>query len=478
MPKKLNVVDIVVLAAGLGTRMKSDVPKVLHRVCGESMLAILLRELDQVVDPKSGGRFNIVVGHGRDLVIEMVKGLVHTGAIRSPVVFTIQDKQLGTGHAVKLALNNPSKADTIAVFNGDLPLFSAQCFSEFFCAHQSAASSASLASATLPDAGQYGRVLRKGKQFVGTVEFKDATATQKKIKEYNGGVYLFDRKVLDLAIQKISTKNAQGEFYLPDVFNIARRLKKKIYAHHFDDASVLAGVNNMSELAQAQKVLYLRTAEKLMADGVFLHEPAHTYIGPNVLVGRGTQIGPFTSISGKSIIGERVRIGAHCELIDVAIGDGSIVRNSIVAERAIIGRDCAVGPMAHLRPGTRLNDDVRVGNFVEIKEASIGSHTNAAHLSYIGDAEIGEHVNLGCGFVTCNYDGVVRDGKRKHKTVIGNHVFVGSDSQVVAPITIAEGSFIASGSTVTQSVNEKDSLVLARSKQVTKAGYAKKYKRS
>lgn len=471
-------IDIIILAAGLGTRMKSNLPKVLHKACGQPMISLLMQELDRAVDPKSGTRFNVVVGHGRELVTDTVKKLQESRAIKAPVVFAVQDKQLGTGHAVKVALQNSSKADVIAVFNGDLPLFTADSFTQFLESHLKAKSVASLASTTIEDAGQYGRVLRKGNTFVGTVEYKDATAAQRKIREYNGGVYLFDRKFLEAALGKLQTKNAAGEFYLPDVFNIAKKLKKKIHAHHFDDASILAGVNNMKELAEAQKALYRRTAEKLMADGVFLHEPDNTYIGPNVKIGRESVIGPFTSIDGTSVIGERVRIGAHCDLTDVTVGDGTLIRNSTVAEKAELGRDCAVGPMAHFRPGTKLADNVRVGNFVEIKESSIGSHTNAAHLSYVGDAQIGSGVNLGCGFITCNYDGTVRDGRRKHRTVIGDNVFVGSDSQVVAPIEIADGTFIASGSTVTDSVTEKDSLVLARTRQTTKPGYAKKYKKS
>jgi bifunctional UDP-N-acetylglucosamine pyrophosphorylase/glucosamine-1-phosphate N-acetyltransferase len=239
---------------------------------------------------------------------------------------------------------------------------------------------------------------------------------------------------------------------------------------------VLQGVNDMKDLAYAQSWLYWRAAERLMADGVFLHDPNHTYIGPRVKAGRGSVIGPFTSIQGDSVLGERVRVGAHCELTDVVVGDGTHIKNSTVAEKSEIGRDCTLGPMAHLRPGSRLADNVKVGNFVEIKESSIGSHTSAAHLSYVGDATIGSGVNLGCGFVTCNYDGTVRDGRRKHQTVIGDNVFVGSDSQVVAPIEIADGTYIASGSTVTDSVGDKDSLVIARTRQVTKPGYATKYK--
>lgn len=473
---KTPITDIIILAAGLGTRMKSDLPKVLHKVAGQPMLALLMEELDRAIDPKLGGRFNIVVGHGRELVMDMVKGLQSSGRIKAPVIFTVQEQQLGTGHAVKLALEQPSKADTMAVFNGDLPLFSAESFTRFLEAHLKEKSAASLASSTLPDAGMYGRVVRKGKAFVGVVEYKDATAAQRKIREYNGGVYLFDRKLLENAVSKMKTNNAQKEFYLPDIFSIARKLKKRILAFHFDDPTVLVGANNMKELAEAQALFYARVCEKHMSEGVFIAEPQHTYIGPRVKIGRGSQIGPFTSIQGDSVIGARVRIGANCDLTDVTIGDGTLVRNSCVAEKSTLGKDCAVGPMAHFRPGTRLDDNVRVGNFVEIKESTIGSHTNAAHLSYIGDAQIGAGVNLGCGFITCNYDGVVRDGRRKHRTVIGDNVFVGSDSQVVAPIEIADGTFIASGSTVTDSVPEKDSLVIARTRQVTKGGYAKKYK--
>lgn len=473
---KTPITDIIILAAGLGTRMKSDLPKVLHKVAGEPMLGLLMSELDRAIDPKSGARFNIVVGHGREQVIEMVKAMQVAGRVKAPVIFTVQEQQLGTGHAVKLALEQPSHADQVAVFNGDLPLFTAECFTSFLEAHLKDKSAASLASTTLPDAGAYGRVLRKGKAFVGVVESKDANPAQKKIREINGGVYLFDRKVLVTALSKTTTKNKQREYYLPDVFAGARKLKKRVLAFHFDDDSVLAGANNMKELAEVQSMYYRRIAEMHMTNGVFVQEPGFTYIGPNVKIGRGSIIGPFTSIQGSSTLGERVRIGSHCDLNNVEIGDGTLVRNGCVADKTSMGKDCAVGPMAHFRPGTKLLDDVRVGNFVEVKESTIGSHTNAAHLSYIGDAEIGARVNLGCGFITCNFDGTVKDGRRKHRTVIGDNVFVGSDSQVVAPIEIASGTYIASGSSVTESVLEEDSLVIGRSRQVTKAGYAKKYR--
>jgi bifunctional UDP-N-acetylglucosamine pyrophosphorylase/glucosamine-1-phosphate N-acetyltransferase len=470
--------EIVVLAAGLGTRMKSQLPKVLHRVCGQPMLALLLEQLDEVLDPNSS-RFNVVVGHGRENVTEVVRGLQESGRITAPVVFTVQEQQLGTGHAVKLALEQTRKdsVSQVAVFNGDLPLFTSTAFMDFFTAHKKNKSSASLASTVLANGGQYGRILRKAKNFAGVVEYKDASASQRLIREINGGVYFFERSLLQKALAKMGTKNAAKEFYLPDVFQMAAKERKKIYAHLVEDSTLLAGVNNMKELAEAQAALYWRKAESLMAEGVFLHEPRHTYIGPEVRVGKGCSIGAFTAIHGDSVLADRVTIGAHCDLRDVSIGEGTLVRNSTVAEKAILGKNCAVGPMAHFRPGTKLQDDVRVGNFVEVKASEIGAHTNAAHLSYIGDASIGSNVNLGCGFVTCNYDGLVRDGKRKHRTVIGDNVFVGSDSQVVAPIEIASGTYIASGSTVVDSVEENDSLVIARSRQVTKPGYAKKYRK-
>jgi bifunctional UDP-N-acetylglucosamine pyrophosphorylase/glucosamine-1-phosphate N-acetyltransferase len=478
MPEPRLPIEIIVLAAGLGTRMKSDLPKVLQPVCGRPMLSILLHELDRVLGDAKGSRFNIVVGHGRERVIELVKGLQGAGRVRAPVSFAVQEEQLGTGHAVRIALaNKGASTGLVAVINGDLPLFTADCFAAFVAAHAAAKSAASLLSAVTPDAAEYGRILRKGSAFLGVVEFKDATPAQRKIREWNGGVYLFERALLEKAVGGMKTNNAQGEFYLPDVFAFARKQKRRILAHPVPDASLVAGVNNMRERATAQRALYKRIADRHMAEGVLLEDPDHIAIGPDVHIGRGAVIGPFTRLAGDTVIGEGARVGANCELIDTRVGNGSLVRNGVVAEKCEIGRDCAVGPMAHFRPGTKLADHVRVGNFVEIKESSVGSHTNAAHLSYIGDAEIGSGVNLGCGFITCNYDGTVRDGRRKHRTVVGDNVFVGSDSQLVAPIEIASGTYIASGSTVTDSVPDADSLVIARTRQVTKPGYARKYKK-
>ncbi|MGE4234461.1 MAG: bifunctional UDP-N-acetylglucosamine diphosphorylase/glucosamine-1-phosphate N-acetyltransferase GlmU [Bacteriovoracia bacterium] len=471
--------EVIVLAAGLGTRMKSPLPKVVHKIADTPILELLLRTTDQALSTFQEVYFNIVIGHGRNHVTELVHALQSQNKINVPIQFTVQEEQLGTGHALRLALEH-SKAQNskqpVLVLNGDLPLLTAKELSDFIEAHKKEKSVASLGSMILESPAQYGRIIRKGRKFVSVVEAKDASRAQLQIKEVNGGIYVFQRDILKDAIYKVSNKNAAGEFYLPDIFSYATKKKKKIYAHVFGDVSTLSGVNNMEELAAAQSLLFRRMCQKWMREGVFIAEPNHTYIGPYVELNQGCSVGPLTSILGESKIAEGVKIGAFCDLRDVEIGKNTVLKNNTVAEKTQIGQECSIGPMVHLRAGSNLSDRVRVGNFVEIKESTIASNTSAAHLSYIGDATIGSNVNLGCGFITCNFDGRIIDGKRKHRTKIGNHVFVGSDSQVIAPIEIADGTFIASGSTVSESVKEKDSLVIARSKQVTKPGYAKKYK--
>lgn len=449
--------------------MKSPLPKVIHELGGVPMLELLLRELDCAMAALGDASFNIVVGHGREQVMAKVQGLIDAGGLKAPVRFTVQHEQKGTGHALKLALDGGA-SPLVAVFNGDLPLFTGEAFTQFLGVHRGAKSVASLISMVLPDGGAYGRVLRKGKVFAGTVEYKDASAAQRKVREVNSGVYLFSRAFLDASLPKLSAKNKSGEYYLPDLFNLAIKGKKKALAHPLEDASLLTGVNNMAELAEAGRMLRERVNARWMVEGVQIVDPAATYIGPYVAFGRGCVVMPGAVIEGRSRFGDGVRIGPHCHLKDVEAAEGAVIRAGVVAEGARIGARCAVGPMAHFRPGTVIDEDAKIGNFVEIKASTIGAKTAVSHLSYVGDAQVGKRVNIGCGFVTCNYD-----GKAKHKSVIGDDVFIGSDSQVVAPITIAPGTYVGSGSTVTDSVTEPYSLVIARTKQVTKPGYAKKY---
>jgi len=473
--------EVIILAAGLGTRMKSNMPKVVHPVCGVAMLELLMVELDKVLRSSSAARFNIVIGHGREIVTDLVNALVQSRRIHSPVAFTVQEQQLGTGHAVLLALSESKSQQyndgAVAVFNGDLPLFTSAAFLELLEAHDKAKSSATLSSMTVNDPGAYGRVVRKGKSFERVVEYKDASVKEKSIHEVNGGVYLFDRKTLVTAIARVGNKNKAGEYYLPRVFELTKKAGKKILAHHFSDPTVLWGVNNMVELSQAQKALYKVTATKWMVEGVSFVDADATYVGPYVKLSRGCTVGPGTIIEGQSQFGEGVKIGGQCLLKDIIVEEGAVIRHGTCAEKSQIGEKAIVGPMAHLRPGTVLGAQVKVGNFVEIKESVIGANTAISHLSYVGDAEVGRRVNIGCGFVTCNYDGLVREGRRKHKSIIGDDAFIGSDCQVVAPLELAAGTFVASGSTVTQSVVEPHSLVVARAKQVTKPGYARKYKK-
>ena len=479
-----NVIEAIILAAGLGTRMKSKLPKVLHPVCGVPMLELLLTQLDQAFT-ESGlqARFHIVVGHGRDLVMSHVNQLVEGRFIKTPVVYTVQQEQKGTGHAVILALENPETRSPhynegiVAIFNGDLPLFTPASFHELLKSHQDHNSAATLSSMVLSDPGAYGRVVRRGRSFESVVEFKDANLKQRQIQEVNGGVYLFDRKTLTKCIAHIGNKNKTGEYYLPRVFELARKSRQKILAHPLSDSQSLWGVNNLIELSQAQKHLYRRVADRLMTDGVSFLDPDATYVGPYVSMGQGCRVGPGTIIDGRTRIGDDVSIGAHCYLKNMHVASGAIIKQGTYAESSEVGPGTSVGPMAHLRPGSILGADVKIGNFVEVKESTIGSKTAVSHLSYVGDAQVGERVNIGCGFVTCNYDGQVREGRRKHRSLIGNDVFIGSDSQVVAPITLADGTYVASGSTVTESVKEPHSLVVARTRQVTKPGYARKYKK-
>ncbi len=470
--------EVIILAAGLGTRMKSPLPKVLHKVCGISILEHVLRKVQRASELSTieFSNINIVVGHEKQQIISEVERIVSEGKLKLSCTFSHQNKQLGTGHALKCAIqNSKSKSPLLLVLNGDLPLMMGQTLVNFILDHIKQKSVASLCSTVIDDPTGYGRIIRAGKIFKKVVEQKDGSPSELKSKEINGGVYVFDRKFIsDISFEN---KNSQKEFYITDGFLAAQKKKKKYTAHLVSDSKQLLGVNTIIELAHVQRLKYIETAHHWMSLGILIHDPENTQIGIDVEFSKSAEVFPSTKISGNSKLGESVLIGSYCDLHNVTVGNQTNLKNSVVAENTVIGSNCTVGPMANLRPGTKLSNHVRIGNFVEIKESSIGEHSNAAHLSYIGDAEIGSHVNLGCGFITCNFDGTIKEGKRKHKTVIGDRVFVGSDSQVIAPITIADGTYIASGSTVTESTQYSDSLVIARTKQVTKPGYAKKYRK-
>ncbi|HRK01806.1 MAG TPA: bifunctional UDP-N-acetylglucosamine diphosphorylase/glucosamine-1-phosphate N-acetyltransferase GlmU, partial [Oligoflexia bacterium] len=429
--KKIDSLEIVVLAAGKGTRMKSEVPKVLQPICGHPILEIVLHSIEGGLQ-NLGREFqinkstiNLVVGHGRDQVKAMVAGLEQNKRICSTVNFSVQEQQLGTGHAVKVALSNSiiypkaGSVDLLMVVSGDLPLLTPDSLAQFVRAHLAMRSSASLMSARLTNAGAYGRVLRRGGTFYGVVEAKDATAKQLSIQEFNGGVYVFDRAVLQDALGKIDSKNAAKEFYLPDVFTVAMKKRKKILAHCVDDPNIVEGVNTMVDLANTERELYLRIARQHMLNGVRLSYPETIRISPFVKLADNVSIDAFSRVAGYTSVGAGSRIGSFCDLSQVEIGSCVDIRNSVVAQNSKIQDGAIVGPMANLRPATEIASGAKIGNFVELKKSVIGPRTNVSHLSYVGDAEIGSDSNVGCGFVTCNYD-----GNEKHRSIIGSRVFI------------------------------------------------------
>jgi bifunctional UDP-N-acetylglucosamine pyrophosphorylase/glucosamine-1-phosphate N-acetyltransferase len=322
----------------------------------------------------------------------------------------------------------------------------------------------------------YGRILRDtAGKFLEIVEDKDCLDSQREITEVNGGVYIFSYKYLLETINSLQNNNAKNEYYLTDLVKIANQQNLKANAFKAEDQDTLFGVNDRAQLAEAGMKIFKRKARELALSGVTIIDPQSTYIEKEVQIGSNSVIYPNTYIEGQTVIGSNVVIDINCRIINSEIGNGCIIKSSSYLDNSKVSDGATLGPFVHFRPGSEVGKFCKIGNFVEIKKSKIGDKTNAAHLSYIGDAEIGSNVNIGCGFITCNFDGRVINGERKHKTIIGDDVFMGSDCQAVAPIKIGKGSFIASGSTITEEVPE-DSFAIARTKQITKKGYAKKYR--
>ena len=446
---------------------------------------LLANLMAQSTHPTGADRaLNVVVGHQREMVEQSVDDYFSNQSQHQPPYhFTFQERQLGTGHALQLAMRNRvSQAETIVVFNGDLPFFNPGALTRLLKAHDSSGAVATLATTVLSNPAHYGRVVRRqgSKKFERVVEFKDATPDQKLISEINGGVYVFNAAWLSQALLQLSNTNAANEIYLPDLFHLP---ETNVHAECFEDGgvyqpNVLLGINSLSELSRAQKLLYQQTAYKLADEGCHFVDIDQVYIVPEANVQAPVHFGTGVHVDGRSHIQSHCVLGNSVEILNSTIASHTLIDSFSRIESAHVGSHCKLGPYARIRPGTNIHEHVKIGNFVEVKASEIRAHTSASHLSYIGDADVGENVNIGCGFVTCNFDGRVIDGSRKHRSKIGNGVFVGSDVHVVAPIEIADGTFIASGSSVTETVLEPDSLVVARARQVTKAGYAKKYRKS
>ncbi len=447
----------IILAAGKGTRMKSDLPKVLHKVCGKPML-------QHVIDAAKGvgsTRELVVIGSGAELVRQSI----------ADVEFVMQTEQLGTGHAVLCTRDALAGIDgTVLILCGDTPLLTTEMLSRLVEEHSKAAVKATVLTAMMPDAAGYGRIIRAEDGAVEKiVEHKDATEDELKICEVNTGIYCFDLKTLFAALEQVTNDNAQGEYYLTDVLEIIRRGGDKINAAIAEDFTETLGINSRQQLAVAEKILRRRKNDRLMSEGVTLMDPSSTFIDADVEIGRDTVIYPFTWIEGATKIGAGCTLGPNSRLQNVTMGD-RVTAQFIYAHDCEIGDEVTIGPYVHIRPGTKISSKVKIGNFVEIKNSNIGVSSKLPHLQYIGDCDMGAGVNVGCGTVTCNYD-----GKKKFRTTIGDNVFVGCNTNLVAPVEVEEGAYIGAGSTITKRV-PKDNLAIARARQVNFADWADKRK--
>lgn len=434
---------VIVLAAGSGTRMKSDVPKVLHTLAGRSMIAHALHAVANV----SPQHLVVVVGKDRDRVIPAVNSLADE--LGCPIEVAVQDQQLGTGHAVGCGMSAlPADfAGTVVVMAGDVPLLDADTLAGLIDAHVSQPTSATLLTTTLPDPTGYGRVLRtQDGEVTSIVEQADASASQRAICEVNAAVYAFDATALRWALTQLRSDNAQHELYLTDAIEILRGDHQRVSAQHVDDSALVAGVNDRVQLADLHRELNRRIVADMQRSGVTVVDPATTWIDVDVTVGRDTVIAPGTQLFGTTRVGARCQIGPDTTLTGVAVGDGvSVIRTH--GSSSVIGDDAVVGPFAYLRPGTEVGAEGKIGTFVETKNATIGAGTKVPHLTYVGDADIGEYSNIGASSVFVNYD-----GETKRRTTIGSHVRTGSDTMFVAPVTVGDGAYTGAGTVVREDV--------------------------
>ncbi len=446
----------VILAAGQGTRMKSKLYKVLHPILGRPMIQYVLEALA----PSNVEKLVTIVGHGAEKVSEEVGNKSE---------FVIQEEQLGTAHAVIQAKDILSEENgTTIVVCGDTPLITKETFESLFKYHEQTASKATVLTTAFDDPTGYGRVIRNHDGDVSRiVEHKDANEEELTINEINTGTYCFDNKALFEALEKVDNDNAQGEYYLPDVIEILKKENEKISAYLMTDQEESIGINDRVALAEAEAIMKRRINKSHLQNGVTITDIENTYIGPNVEIEQDVIIYPGSIINGNTTIKSDAIIGPNSEINNSVIGEASIIKQSVIFDSKV-GKQVNIGPFAHIRPETNIGNDVKIGNFVELKKSSLGNDTKVSHLTYLGDADIGENVNVGCGSITVNYDGV-----NKNTTTIESNAFIGCNSNLIAPVTIKEGAYIAAGSTINKDV-PKESLAIARARQENKEGYASK----
>jgi bifunctional UDP-N-acetylglucosamine pyrophosphorylase/glucosamine-1-phosphate N-acetyltransferase len=460
VPRRNPRIAIAIMAAGKGTRLKSKLPKVLHEVGGKSLLAHVIAAAIKVVPPND---IYAIVGHEAGSVREAV---ADTG-----INFVLQKEQRGTGHALMVAREPLAGYDVVIVLSGDAPLIATQTIEELRTFHISNEAAMTILSARLESPTGYGRVVRKNgnsAEVKAIVEEKSASSAQRKIREINSGFYAFNANSLFDHIDQLKTDNKHGEFYLTDMASILAKRKNRVVVVETGDASEILGGNTRAELADIDLRMRRAKTQELMAQGVTIFYPDTCVIDIDVEVGPDTTIEPSVQIRGKTRIGADCRIRSYSVIQDSEVGDDVLIRQGCILHEAKIKNGAILGPYSHLRPGSEIGEDAHVGNFVETKKIRLGKGSKANHLTYLGDAEIGGNVNIGAGTITCNYDGA-----KKHTTIIEDNVFVGSDSTLVAPLTVGKGSYVAAGSCVTEDV-PADSLAIGRARQIIKEGWAKR----
>jgi bifunctional UDP-N-acetylglucosamine pyrophosphorylase/glucosamine-1-phosphate N-acetyltransferase len=440
--------------------MKSQAPKVLHPIAGLALIERVVRTANAL----SPASTTLVIGHGAD----QVKALLEHRNLQ----FVEQKEQLGTGHALlQAAPVLRGKAGTAVLLSGDVPLLTPATLRALVSTHVELAAACTVVTANMERPFGYGRIVRSSGRITKIVEERDASPAQKKITEINSGIYAFDLAPLFDALESIGRSNAQGEYYLPDLVGIFRKQKRPVATWTVERAEEIRGINSRSELAEVSSMVRQQKNEELMAAGVTLVDPATTYVDADVVVGADTVLHPFVTLEGSTKVGSACEIHSGARIVNSTIGDRVTVRNHTVITDTVVEQGAVLGPFAHLRPGSTVGEGAHVGNFVELKKASLGKGAKANHLAYIGDARVGARTNVGAGTITCNYD-----GRKKHVTVIGQDAFIGSNSTIVAPVTIGDGAYIAAGSTITDEV-AAGALGIARSRQENKEGWVARRKK-
>ncbi|MGB2713726.1 MAG: bifunctional UDP-N-acetylglucosamine diphosphorylase/glucosamine-1-phosphate N-acetyltransferase GlmU [Vicinamibacterales bacterium] len=451
----MSPIHVVVLAAGRGTRMKSALPKVLHRAAALPLIEHVLRAAE-VVHPASTV---VVIGHQAGQVKQALSG-------RAGLRFALQEPQLGTGHALLQAEPLLAGATgTLLLLSGDVPLLRGETLAETVERHHQRKAAATVLTARLDSPDGYGRIIRRDGRIAAIVEHKDASGEERQIQEINSGIYAFDLAPLFAALKELGSGNAQGEYYLPDLVRIYTARGLTVETVTVKDAREVLGVNSRRELADVTAIINRERNDALMESGVTLIDPATVYVGPDVIVGADTIIHPGVHLEGHTRVGARCEIHAGVRIVDSTLDDEVTINNFCVIVSSAIAKGAEIGPFARMRPDTKIGEGVHIGNFVELKKTSVGRGSKASHLSYLGDSTIGERVNIGAGTITCNYD-----GSRKSPTIIEDGAFIGSDSQLVAPVRIGKDAYVAAGSSITEDV-PAGSLAIARAKQINKEGW-------